>query len=349
MEGVTILTAEDEYDNLTKDLDDKTLSNDQRNKNKDLIGKCTSGIIKVNPKTGAIKIENTETGEVEIVSDDSTTGGFQFSSSSVISRSELFEKAFKEMEKDNDIACCIVLALYKWAESKGEQGADILELIKYQMGYDTLTSLYLILQPYKEKGIIYINEEQYNDFINFYQNKENSSKDYDGEDKYSEEENENDMTFTDAVEKYNQLLNNRNPKEITKPLVNNKKNTHMLKLLYDKNIDIIPKLLKENNSDESYILFICEIEVRIMAYTRYALSVKGNENYYSTCFNLNEPFFLVSGKEISEIILVSFVHTAFVSDIISRGSKNVQIKIDEEFVPRYNKHHKKEKIGGLFN
>jgi hypothetical protein len=96
-----------------------------------------------------------------------------------LNRTTLFQRILDAYCKnDNDPAMELLLALCDWAKNSnpkprfnaGENGSiDICNLIELKCSHDTIASLAIILQPYKQQNPKYISDEQLNSFIAHYQ------------------------------------------------------------------------------------------------------------------------------------------------------------------------------------
>lgn len=218
-------------------------------------------------------------------------------------RGPMFDHAFIDACGKGKCTLHILNALVDFAlETKNK---ELLAVLDYHASYDMLTALYLILQPYRATPV-YITDSEFTEFIKFFKDK---TKDLLGDYAY----NPNSSSYVD-------LLDERNSKKMSVVMPKGKKSVELLGDFYRKNHEHYPERLKDLDAEDGggLMLFLCEVETRIMAYTRYLPAYEGMENFYASCFKLDEPFILNKNKILSEMMIGSYIHMGLLSDAVSR-------------------------------
>ena len=202
--------------------------------------------------------ESTETSEFKNSSKKVKKGGAELFDM-VDRRSQVFEKVLENMlEQGTDAAAELIVELLNWAT--GDDGdKNVAELIKSQVSHDSLASLAIILQPYKN-GSKYISDDQLRSFSTSVYGEDKDafvkmpiySRDTNIKEQYDDLVNEK-CGCCDDIEKCRQDLHEK----AAKPTIVNS----LLKTLEKVKSCDLPKLRKDLSTSE----MLAESELRVLS------------------------------------------------------------------------------------
>lgn len=234
-----------------------------------------------------------------------------------LSRTVVFENILSTMSDiTTDPAAELIVELLNWAETNGDEDEEnkrkkqIAELIKSQVSHDSLASLAIILQPYKN-GNKYISDEELVSFSkSVYGNNENAfkkrpiySRDTDIKNKY-DEITKSDCDCSSQIEKCRSELYNVAAKptiinSINKTLKNIKdscnlptlrKQLEVKEMLAEAELRVLSAILLDNtggtpSKDEVKNLFLsCTLDTPYMCANQAAINTSNVGYYYSTVY-----------------------------------------------------------------
>lgn len=203
------------------------------------------------------------------------------------SRQELYQHLFNNYKKNKrDPFLEVIISFYEWAEKNNNQ--ELLQLIKEQSSYDTLSSATIILQPYKEKNNLYIKDEEFNEWCHY----QKYFKYY------------CDMSKGNPIDKYISILENKDNNNNIKQIYKNRKRAEettskpTIISVLTKNINDGIKFvcpLRQKNYNETN-LALSETELRVISSIMHDNESDINEFQimFSKKLKLDEPFYLTN-------------------------------------------------------
>jgi len=250
------------------------------------------------------------------------TGGIEYE----VNRGKLFENILKkytiEDSKTDNTPMEVLVMMCKWAVEE-KKDHNMCNSICSQLSLDTITTLAIVLQPYKTSGYTYITDEELSEFCAWASNESGGS------------ENTSYLSsgITNMVDEYKKHMNNEEVKKLVPNVVSTRQkairvNTKyvIIENIYNHQKDISKNMDNMERRQKSYdgdlkegefknSLGLCETELRVVGALMYENEIEKDYNKLLGVFkkyNLSEVWIL-STVEMVDCNIACYYSTAYLA------------------------------------